>query len=102
MTPAEQTPSAKNAVKIYSKDALEFLSSVDDETVDVVVTDPPYWTLDRWRNIGTTTRLGGHRSKDEQREEMFFETVDREYLWNLFLELDRVLKMNGHLYMFCD
>jgi site-specific DNA-methyltransferase (adenine-specific) len=102
MTSAQQLFAVKNEVKIYSKDALEFLSSVDDATVDVVVADPPYWTLDRWRNIGTTTRLGGHRSKDEQREEMFFETVDREYLWNLFLELDRVLKMNGHLYMFCD
>jgi hypothetical protein len=36
------------------------------------------------------------------RDEMFFETIDQEYLWQLFLELDRVLKLDGHLYMFCD
>jgi len=91
-----------NEIKIYQKDALEFLATVDDETVDVVVTDPPYWTLDKWRNIGTTTRLGGHRNRGEQRDEMFFETIDQGYLWQLFLELDRVLKLNGHLYIFCD
>lgn len=91
-----------NTVKIYQRDALAFLETIQDETVDVCITDPPYWTLDRWRNIGTTTRLGGHRNKGEQRDEMFFETIDHDYLWQLFLELDRVLKLDGHLYIFCD
>jgi site-specific DNA-methyltransferase (adenine-specific) len=91
-----------NTIKIYQKDAMEFLQAVDDETVDVIVTDPPYWTLDKWRNVGTTTRLGGHRNKDEQRDDRFFDTIDRDYLWELFLELDRVLKLDGHMYMFCD
>jgi site-specific DNA-methyltransferase (adenine-specific) len=91
-----------NTIKIYQKDAIEFLEELPDATADVIVTDPPYWTLDRWRNVGTTTRLGGHHKKDEQREEMFFETIDRDYLWTLFLELDRVLKLDGHLYIFCD
>lgn len=91
-----------NKIHIYQKDALEFLESIQDESVDVIVTDPPYWTLDRWRAMGTTTRLGGHRVKEERREEMFFETIDHDYLWQLFLELDRVLKLDGHLYIFCD
>jgi site-specific DNA-methyltransferase (adenine-specific) len=33
---------------------------------------------------------------------MFFETIDQEYLWQFFLECDRVLRLDGHLYMFCD
>ena len=89
-------------VKISQLDALEYLESIPDESVGVIVTDPPYWTLDRWRKVGTTTRLGGHRDKDKRREEMFFETIDMDYLWSVFLEFDRVLKLDGHLYIFCD
>jgi len=89
-------------VEVYQQDALEFLATVPNDSVDVIITDPPYWTLDRWRNIGTTTRLGGHRNKARQRDEMWFSTVDRDYLWRTFLELDRVLRLDGHLYIFCD
>lgn len=89
-------------IKVFNEDALVFLERIPDESVQVVVTDPPYWTLDKWRNIGTTTRLGGHRDKDKQRDEMFYSTIDKEYLWNLFLELDRVLSLDGHAYIFCD
>jgi site-specific DNA-methyltransferase (adenine-specific) len=91
-----------NSIKISQLDAIQFLESLSRSSVDVVVTDPPYWTLDKWRKIGTTTRLGGHRDASKQRPEMFFETIDQDYLWNLFLALDRVLKLDGHLYMFCD
>jgi site-specific DNA-methyltransferase (adenine-specific) len=91
-----------NTVEIFNQDALDFMAKVPDGFVDVLITDPPYWTLDKWRNMGTTTRLGGHGNKDKQRGEMFFETIDREYLWEWFLEADRVLKLDGHLYIFCD
>ena len=89
-------------IELYQKDALDFLEGIPDESVDVIVTDPPYWTLDKWRKMGTTTRLGGNRVEENQRPEMFFETVDQNYLWQVFLELDRVLKLDGHLYIFCD
>jgi len=91
-----------NTIRISQNDALKFLEELPDASVEVLVTDPPYWTLDKWRNVGTTTRLGGHHDKDKQREEMFFETIDRDYLWDLFLEMDRVLTLDGHLYIFCD
>jgi len=91
-----------NKIEIFNLDALEFMAKIPDDTIDVLITDPPYWTLDRWRNIGTTTRLGGHSKKDLQRPEMFFETIDQAYLWDWLLEADRVLKLDGHLYIFCD
>jgi site-specific DNA-methyltransferase (adenine-specific) len=91
-----------NKVTVTQKDALEFLHTIRDRSIDVVVTDPPYWTLDKWRKMGTTTRLGGNRNAEDQRPEMFFETIDRDYLWNVFQELDRVLKADGHAYIFCD
>lgn len=87
---------------IHQQDAMELCATIPDESVDVIITDPPYWTLDRWRNVGTTTRLGGHRNKDEQRDEMFFQTIDYDYLWRIFLDWDRILKLDGHLYIFCD
>lgn len=89
-------------IKVFHRDALDFLKDVQDESVQIIVTDPPYWTLDKWRNVGTTARMGFNRNKEDQRPEMFYETIDRDYLWSLFLELDRVLSLDGHMYMFCD
>lgn len=91
-----------NKIQIFQKDALDFAASLKDESVHIIITDPPYWTLDKWRNMGTTTRLGGSRNKNNQRPEMFYETIDQTYLWSLFLEIDRVLTLDGHFYMFCD
>jgi site-specific DNA-methyltransferase (adenine-specific) len=91
-----------NRIQIFNMDALKFMAKIPSAKVDVIITDPPYWTLDKWRNVGTTTRLGGHGDKDKQRPEMFFETIDREYLWDIFVESYRVLKPDGHLYIFCD
>jgi site-specific DNA-methyltransferase (adenine-specific) len=91
-----------NKVVVTKLDALEFLNRQLDRSVDVIVTDPPYWTLDKWRKMGTTTRLGGNRNEEDQRPEMFFETIDQDYLWRTFQEFDRVLKPDGHLYVFCD
>jgi site-specific DNA-methyltransferase (adenine-specific) len=91
-----------NNVQITQSDALGWMESLQDESAHVVITDPPYWTLDKWRNQGTTARLGGHSDKDSQRDEMFFRTVDQKYLRRIFLEIDRVLTLDGHAYIFCD
>lgn len=91
-----------NKIEIHQHDAIEFMETMPDESVDVLITDPPYWTLDRWRNVGTTTRLGGNRNKENQRDEMWFPTIDQDYLWRWFLEADRLLKIDGHMYVFAD
>lgn len=44
-------------MKIKGCDFLEFLRKIPDDTADLVFTDPPYWTLDEHRKVGTTTRL---------------------------------------------
>lgn len=68
----------------------------------IIITDPPYWTLDKWREVGTTTRLGGHRNADERDEGKWFDTIDANTLWELMNEMWRVLKNNSHAYIFCD
>lgn len=43
----------KSQIKIFNQDAIEFLSQVDSDSVDLVLTDPPYITsrdsgMDKW------------------------------------------------------
>ena len=86
-----------------AQDSFEiFLKSINNEAVDLIITDPPYWTLDKWREVGTTTRLGGHRNAEERDEGKWFDTIDANTLWELMNEIWRVLKNDSHAYIFCD
>lgn len=42
---------------ISNQDALAWLKTIDTESVDLVITDPPYESLEKYRNIGTTTKV---------------------------------------------
>jgi site-specific DNA-methyltransferase (adenine-specific) len=66
--------------------------------VDLVVTDPPYESLEKHRAIGTTTRL--KRSKASSNE--WFAVFPNQRFDELFQELYRVLRRDRHFYMFCD
>jgi site-specific DNA-methyltransferase (adenine-specific) len=70
-------------------DALIELMKLEDASVDLVVTDPPYSSLEEHRAIGTTTRLTND----------WFEVVDWEYLRTILIELRRVMKRNTHCYV---
>lgn len=83
----------------YDDEGMMF-HSIESASVDCVVTDPAYWTLDKWRNMGTTTRLGGNRDKDKQTG--WFDTIDRDGLVELIDECSRVLKKDAHCWMMCD
>lgn len=79
-------------------DAFEMLAALPDESVGLVVTDPPYESLEKHRAHGTTTRLKiSTKSSNE-----WFAIVKNERLPELMAELYRVLKRNTHCYMFCD
>lgn len=80
----------------------QYLSKIADKSVDSVITDPPYWTLNKWREVGTTTRLGGHRDKEQRDDNKWFQTIDANELWDLMNEIYRILKPNTHAYIFCD
>jgi site-specific DNA-methyltransferase (adenine-specific) len=87
-------------IELIKSDAFLFLQTLENESVDMVFTDPPYWTLNKYRNIGTTTRLGGHSDKDKQTG--WFETIDAFELLDLMCEIFRVLKKNRHAFIMCD
>jgi len=78
--------------------ALEGLRELEDGSVDLVITDPPYDTLEKWRDMGTTTRL----KKSKQSSNQWFPTLPPEELEKVFAECFRVLKNGTHLYVMCD
>ena len=78
--------------------ALDGLVDLKDESVDLVITDPPYDTLEKWRDMGTTTRL----KKSTMSSNEWFPTVDFEYLRKTFEECYRVLRKGSDCYVMCD
>lgn len=79
-------------------DAMEFLRALPDASVNLVVTDPPYESLEKWRAKGTTTRLKVSKSSSNQ----WFDTFPNKRFPELLGELYRVLRKNSHVYIFVD
>lgn len=83
---------------ISNLDAVEWLQTLESESVDLIITDLPYESLEKWRKVGTTTRLKQSKSSSNQ----WFEIFHNERFDELFKEFHRVLKKNSHLYLFSD
>ena len=79
-------------------DAVEWLASLPSASVDLVITDPPYESLEKHRKRGTTTRLKQSKSSSNA----WFSIFPNERFPALFAELYRVLRNNCHCYLFCD
>ncbi|MFG6104895.1 site-specific DNA-methyltransferase [Leptothoe sp. EHU-05/26/07-4] len=87
-----------NQYHIEHSDVIKFLNQLDNESIDLVITDPPYESLEKHRRIGTTTRL--KKSKASSNE--WFKIFPNSQFPELFQELYRVLRKNRHFYLFCD
>lgn len=87
-------------IQIFHADFFSAVGKYPEGTFDCVITDPAYWTLDKWRNVGTTTRLGGHSDKSKQSG--WFDTINQDGLQSLLVETWRVLKRNSHAYIMSD
>lgn len=68
--------------QILCRDALEGLQKLPDDSVDVIVTSPPYWAL---RDYGIKGQLGAENDFDDYLQR----------LWRIFDEARRVLKQDG-------
>ncbi|MGV2988138.1 DNA-methyltransferase [Vibrio sp. E150_011] len=85
-------------MQVHKYDAVEWLSTLPDTSVDLLITDPPYESLEKHRKIGTTTRLKVSKSSSNQ----WFEIFENERFESLLAQIYRVLKKNAHFYLFCD
>ena len=79
-------------------DAVEWLRTLPPESVDLLITDPAYESLEKHRAVGTTTRLSHSKASSND----WFTIFPNARFHELFVEVYRVLKRNTHFYLFCD
>jgi site-specific DNA-methyltransferase (adenine-specific) len=79
-------------------DANKFLKDLPDESIDLIVTDPAYESLEKHRKVGTTTRLKQSKSSSNE----WFPIFPNRRFPRFFKECFRVMSKNSHLYVFCD
>ncbi|KRS20886.1 DNA methylase N-4 [Alishewanella sp. WH16-1] len=85
-------------IELHCEDAVELLRRTKSNSIDLVITDPPYESLEKHRKIGTTTRLKVSKASSNS----WFEIFPNDRFEELFNEVYRVLKKNSHFYLFCD
>jgi site-specific DNA-methyltransferase (adenine-specific) len=83
---------------LSTADAVTWLRRQPAESVDLLVTDPAYESLEKHRAIGTTTRLKHSKASSND----WFRVFPNERFGELFAEVFRVLKPDTHFYLFCD
>ena len=85
-------------VQLAQQDAVQWLSSLPNDSADLLITDPPYESLEKHRAIGTTTRLKVSAGSSNP----WFTVFPNARFAELFSEVHRVLKRNSHFYLMCD
>jgi site-specific DNA-methyltransferase (adenine-specific) len=84
--------------EVVQRDAVDYLRGLQAGSVDLVITDPPYESLEKHRAIGTTTRLKHSKASSND----WFQVFPNARFPELFREVFRVLRKNAHFYLFCD
>ena len=84
--------------QLSTQDAVEWLRAQPAESIDLLITDPAYESLEKHRAIGTTTRLKHSKSSSND----WFQIFPNERFGELFREAFRVLRRNTHFYLLCD
>lgn len=86
---------------IYNVDCLEGLQEVPDKSVDLVVTDPPYFLS--MGHAGSSTNLAKGKSEQLNSNRAFNDlAICTPFYKQLFQEYSRVLKDDGSFYFFTD
>jgi len=84
--------------ELSAKDAVAWLRELPPASVDLVITDPAYESLEKHRAIGTTTRLKHSKASSND----WFTIFPNARFGELFREAYRVLKPSSHFYLLCD
>jgi site-specific DNA-methyltransferase (adenine-specific) len=90
--------SSPNNFELAQLDAVAFLRTLPSESVDIIVTDPAYESLEKHRAVGTTTRLKVSAGSSNT----WFSIFPNVRFAELFEEVYRVLKRDTHFYLMCD
>ncbi len=91
----------KNNVILYNADALKFLSTLEDNSVDLIITDPAYSGMNDHLKLGKGRIVGDY--KNSKNEKWFTEFTDSIENYTIFLEsCKRVLKNDSHIFVMFD
>jgi DNA modification methylase len=88
----------KPSFQLTQGDAVAWLRTLPASSVDLLITDPPYESLEKHRAIGTTTRLKHSKASSND----WFSIFPNARFPELFAEVYRVLRKDSHFYLFCD
>jgi site-specific DNA-methyltransferase (adenine-specific) len=83
---------------LSTQDAVGWLREQPSESVDLLITDPAYESLEKHRAVGTTTRLKVSKASSNS----WFTIFPNARFAELFAEVFRVLKRDTHFYLLCD
>ena len=83
---------------LSTKDAVAWLRELPDASVDLVITDPAYESLEKHRAVGTTTRLKHSKASSND----WFTIFPNARFGELFREIHRILRPDTHFYLLCD
>ena len=84
--------------ELFTQDAVGWLAERPGESIDVLITDPAYESLEKHRAVGTTTRLTHSKSSSND----WFKIFPNARFGELFREVYRVLRPDTHFYLLCD
>jgi site-specific DNA-methyltransferase (adenine-specific) len=84
--------------ELSARDAVDWLRDLPAESVDLLITDPAYESLEKHRAVGTTTRLKHSKASSND----WFNIFPNARFGELFAEIFRVLKPDTHFYLLCD
>jgi len=76
-------------IDIYNLDCFELFSSIDDKSIDLVLTDPPF---------GMSFQSGYRKIKHEK----ILNDDNLDWLPEWCKEINRIVKDDSHLYIFCS
>ena len=91
--------------KVYLMDCLEGMKLIDDNSVDLIITDPPYFVREKIvpekKNIRSFSRKSSENSVFSQEWDIFKGLKEyKGFILNCFNEFDRILRDKGQIYMF--
>ena len=90
-------------IKIYKNDAINFLKSLPNDSIDLIVTDPAYSWMNQMLKLWKWKIIWKYSEKWEEWWKRFAEFEDSEENYTIFLkECRRVLKNNRHIYIMFD
>ena len=80
-------------VKLYNDDCLNVLKDIEDNSINLVVTDPPYEVITGGRNGGVKGKPSGILTENKQ----LMKSIPKADLW--LSECFRVMKDGTHIYI---